>query len=118
MPPIRNENSSENTQLRLLKKEKKKLSKQLKRTKQRLEKDKAKVEEIEIELAEWGKLVELDKMENAYTEYCIFLTHDIISAEDDGDFARAELLKHSGSVLLAKMEEEIQAFKNAGGNRE
>ncbi|GLT77110.1 hypothetical protein SLA2020_487250 [Shorea laevis] len=117
MPPIRNENSSENTQLRLLKKEKKKLSRQLKRAKQRLEKDKAKAEELAIKLAEWRRLNELDKMENAYTECCIFLTHDIMSAEDEGDFARAELLKQSGSVLLAKMEEEIQAFKNAGGNR-
>ncbi|GLT63410.1 hypothetical protein SLA2020_359770 [Shorea laevis] len=81
-----------------------------------VKKDKAAAEEKSIKLAEGKRLNELRKKEIACSKRCIDLTLDIFDAEDQGDFARAELLKHSRSQLLAEMESEIRAFMNAGGS--
>ncbi|GKV24568.1 hypothetical protein SLEP1_g34165 [Rubroshorea leprosula] len=81
-----------------------------------VKKDRAAAEEKAIKLAEWKGLNELHKKEIACSERCIGLTLDVFDAEDQSDFARAELLKHSRSELLAEMESEIQAFMNAGGS--
>ncbi|GLT41264.1 hypothetical protein SLA2020_153400 [Shorea laevis] len=116
--PLMKKNRSRKFQLRRFQMEKwvTKQADELIHAQESVKKDKAAAEEKAIKLAEWKRLNELRKKEIACSNRCICLTLDIFDAEDHGDSARAQLLKHSRSELLVEMESEIQAFINAGGS--